>query len=131
MEFNPLAVMFLLVSQIPVAHAEEKNKPTIRVNPRSSIYTGDTITLSCELQETTEWEFLFLNRNQWVQLLNSEQANSLKVTVNKAGETEYRCCARSRNYFQYYTYYNYENKNYYYYTEYSEPAKITRDHIQY
>ncbi|KAI5086264.1 sialoadhesin-like, partial [Silurus meridionalis] len=100
-----------------------KPKPTIRVNPRSSIYTGDTITLSCELQGTTGWEFLFFNRNQRVQLLNSEQANSLKVTVNKAGETEYRCRARSRNYFQYYTYYNYENNNYY--TEYSEPAKIT------
>ncbi|KAK3567316.1 hypothetical protein QTP86_018811 [Hemibagrus guttatus] len=27
-----------------------KPKPTVRVNPQSSVYTGDTVTLSCELQ---------------------------------------------------------------------------------
>ncbi|KAK3545918.1 hypothetical protein QTP70_016715, partial [Hemibagrus guttatus] len=38
----------------------EKAKPraTVRVNPQSSIYTGDTVTLSCELQEETGWKFL-------------------------------------------------------------------------
>ncbi|KAI5611426.1 Fc receptor-like protein 5, partial [Silurus asotus] len=86
-----------------------KPKPTIRVNPQSSIYTGDTITLSCELQETTAWEFFFYKRYPWVQLLNSKPANSFKVTVNNAGETVYQCHARRRNY---------------YYTEYSEPIKI-------
>ncbi|KAI5086355.1 junctional adhesion molecule A-like, partial [Silurus meridionalis] len=89
-----------------------KPKPTIRVNPQSFIYTGDTITLSCELQETTAWEFFYYN--QWFQLLNSEPANSLKVTVNNAGETEYRCRALTRNY-----------NNDYNYTEFSEPVKIT------
>ncbi|KAI5610693.1 Fc receptor-like protein 5, partial [Silurus asotus] len=93
-----------------------KPKLTIRVNPQSSIYTGDTITLSCELQETTGWEFLYYN--QWFQLLNSEPANSFKVTVNNAGETEYRCQARTRKYIYFY-YYNY------YYTKLSEPVKIT------
>ncbi|KAI5615282.1 Fc receptor-like protein 5, partial [Silurus asotus] len=88
-----------------------KPKLTIRVNPQSSIYTGDTITLSCELQETTPWEFLYYN--QWFQLLNRKKANSFKVTVNNAGETEYRCRALTRNYFNYY------------YTQYSKPVKIT------
>ncbi|KAI5094879.1 Fc receptor-like protein 5, partial [Silurus meridionalis] len=92
-----------------------KPKPTIRVNPNSSIYTGDTITLSCELQETTEWEFFYYY--QRFQLLNRKPANSLKVTVNNAGETEYRCLARTRNYNNYYYYYTY--------TKYSEAVKIT------
>ncbi|KAF7706911.1 hypothetical protein HF521_020165, partial [Silurus meridionalis] len=102
----------VLVSRLPVAHAQAKPKSTVRVNPQSSIYTGDTITLSCELQETTAWEFLYYN--QWFQLLNRKPANSLKVTVNNAGETEYRCRACTRNY-----------NNNYNYTEFSEPVKIT------
>ncbi|XP_046707636.1 leukocyte immunoglobulin-like receptor subfamily B member 2 isoform X2 [Silurus meridionalis] len=121
MELGPLAVMFLLVSHASVAHTQAKPKPTIRVTPQSSIYTGDTITLSCELQETTAWEFIFYKNYKWFQLLNSKQANSFKVTVNNAGEIVYQCRARSRNYFHYSSYYN----NYYYYTEFSKPVKIT------
>ncbi|XP_046707643.1 Fc receptor-like protein 5 [Silurus meridionalis] len=113
MELSPLAVMLLLVSLLPVAHAQAKPKPTVRVNPQSSIYTGDTITLSCELQEMTGWGFFYYN--QWFQRLNRKPANSFKVTVNNAGETEYRCQARTKNYNNYYDYY----------TEYSEPVKIT------
>ncbi|KAI5614762.1 Fc receptor-like protein 5, partial [Silurus asotus] len=93
-------------------------KITVKVNPQSSIYTGDTITLSCELQETTGWEFLYYYSNQQTQM---KPANSYKVTVNNAGETEFWCNARTRKYFYYYHYYN----NFYYYTEYSKPVKIT------
>ncbi|KAI5630546.1 hypothetical protein C0J50_10135, partial [Silurus asotus] len=38
-----------------------KPKLTVRVNPQSFIYTGDTITLSCELQETG-WEFFWYKK---------------------------------------------------------------------
>ncbi|KAI5085127.1 Fc receptor-like protein 5, partial [Silurus meridionalis] len=86
-----------------------KPKLTIRVNPQSSISTGDTITLSCELQETTAWEFLYYYSNQQIQ---RTPADSFKVTVNNAGETVFWCCARTRNYF-------------YYYTEYSKAVNIT------
>ncbi|XP_047679040.1 obscurin-like [Tachysurus fulvidraco] len=93
-------------------------KPTVRVNPQSSVYTGDTVTLSCELQQGTGWEFYwYINNNQWLQNQNSEQVNTLKVTVDNAGETEYTCRAYRRNYYNYY----YD----YYYTELSDPVKIT------
>ncbi|XP_058250090.1 carcinoembryonic antigen-related cell adhesion molecule 5-like [Hemibagrus wyckioides] len=97
-----------------------KPKPTVRVNPQSSVYTGDTVTLSCELQQGTGWEFHWHKNNQWLQNLNSEQENTLKVTVDNAGETEYWCRARRRNYYSYY------NNNYYrdYSTEFSDPVKI-------
>ncbi|XP_053089491.1 carcinoembryonic antigen-related cell adhesion molecule 5-like [Pangasianodon hypophthalmus] len=94
-----------------------KPKPTVRVNPQSSVYTGDTITLSCELQQSTGWKFLWYKNNQQLQLLNSEQAHT-QVTVDNAGETVYQCQARRTNYY-YYTYY------YDYYTELSDPVKIT------
>ncbi|XP_047655989.1 leukocyte immunoglobulin-like receptor subfamily A member 4 [Tachysurus fulvidraco] len=89
-----------------------KPKPTVRVNPQSSVYTGDTVTLSCELQQGTGWEFHWYENNQRLWNLNSKQVNTLKVTVDNAGETEYKCQAYGRNY------YNYN-------TEFSDPVKIT------
>ncbi|XP_058251186.1 pregnancy-specific beta-1-glycoprotein 4-like [Hemibagrus wyckioides] len=90
-----------------------KPKLTVRVNPQSSVYTGDTVTLSCELQQETGWEFLWYRNNQLLQNLSRKQANTLKVTVDNAGETEYRCRA------------NRINNNYYNFTEFSDPVKIT------
>ncbi|XP_046707624.1 Fc receptor-like protein 5 isoform X2 [Silurus meridionalis] len=116
--FSVSVLFSVLVSLLPVTHAQAKPKPTIRVNPQSSIYTGDTITLSCELQEMTAWEFLYYYSNQQTKL---KPANSFKVTVNNTGETVFWCRARTRKYFNYYDYYN----NYYYYTEYSDPVQIT------
>ncbi|XP_053089232.1 carcinoembryonic antigen-related cell adhesion molecule 5-like [Pangasianodon hypophthalmus] len=86
-----------------------KPKPTARVNTQSSVYTGDTITLSCELQQSTGWKFLWYKNNQLLQLLKSEQAHTLNVTANNAGETVYQCRARRRNY----------------YTMFSDPVRIT------
>ncbi|XP_053089237.1 leukocyte immunoglobulin-like receptor subfamily B member 2 [Pangasianodon hypophthalmus] len=113
-------LVLVLISLIPVARAQAKPKPTVRVNPQSSVYTGDTITLSCELQQSTGWEFLWHKKNQHLQLLNSEQAHT-QVTVDNAGETVYQCRARRRDYFYYY--YNYNNG--YYYTELSDSVRIT------
>ncbi|KAK3505797.1 hypothetical protein QTP70_019986, partial [Hemibagrus guttatus] len=96
-----------------------KPKATVRVNPQSSVYTGDTVTLSCELQQETGWEFHWYKNNQWLQ--NSEQENTLKVTEDNAGETEYKCRARRRNDYTHYSDY-YDG---YYYTELSDPVKIT------
>ncbi|KAK3546339.1 hypothetical protein QTP70_025748 [Hemibagrus guttatus] len=95
-----------------------KPKPTVRVNPQSSVYTGDTVTLSCELQQETGWEFYWYKNNQELRNLNSEQVNTLNVIVDNAGETEYKCRAGRRNFYKYY-YYNYN------YTEFSGPVKIT------
>ncbi|KAF7706904.1 uncharacterized protein LOC124386914 [Silurus meridionalis] len=84
---------------------------------QSFIYTGDTITLSCELQESSGWEFFYYKN--YMQILNSEQVNSLELTVNNSGETVYQCNARRR-------FYNRDNsKQYYNYTKFSDPVKIT------
>ncbi|XP_058251210.1 carcinoembryonic antigen-related cell adhesion molecule 5-like [Hemibagrus wyckioides] len=96
-----------------------KPKPTVRVNPQSSVYTGDTITLSCELQQGTGWEFQWYKNDQSLQNLNREQVKTLNATVDNAGETEYKCRTGRRNY------YNYHNNYYYYYTEFSDSVRIT------
>ncbi|XP_047679084.1 hemicentin-1-like isoform X2 [Tachysurus fulvidraco] len=89
-----------------------KPKPTVRLNPQSSVYTGDTVTLSCELQQETGWEFQWYRNNQLLQNLNSEQVNTLKVTIDNAGETEYTCWAHRINNYNYYM------------TQFSDPVKI-------
>ncbi|XP_060731252.1 leukocyte immunoglobulin-like receptor subfamily A member 2 isoform X2 [Tachysurus vachellii] len=111
MELSPLPVMLLLISLIPVVQGQVKPKPTVGVNPQSSVYTGDTVTLRCELQRETGWEFQWYKNNQWFQNLNNEQVNTLKVTDN-AEEAEYTCQAYGKNY-------------YYFETELSDPVNIT------
>ncbi|KAF5889255.1 leukocyte immunoglobulin-like receptor subfamily B member 2, partial [Clarias magur] len=94
-----------------------KPKPTVRVNPQSSIYTGDTVTLTCELQESTGWEFLFYKNNQQLQHFSTEpvNTNTRHVIVNNAGDTVYKCRARRRK--------AWAEKEYY--TEYSNDVTIT------
>ncbi|KAF5890611.1 Fc receptor-like protein 5 isoform X1, partial [Clarias magur] len=93
-----------------------KPKPTVRVNPQSSIYTGDTVTLTCELQESTGWDFLFYKNNQQLSLSTEPvNTNTLTVTVNNAGDTVYQCRARRDKAWAHTEYY----------TEYSNEVTIT------
>ncbi|KAF5889253.1 Fc receptor-like protein 5 isoform X11, partial [Clarias magur] len=94
-----------------------KPKPSLRVNPQSSIYTGDTVTLTCKLQQTTGWEFLWYRNNQQLQYPSTEPVNSstLHVTVNNTGDTVYKCAARRDN--------TWANRHYD--TEYSNGVLIT------
>ncbi|KAI5104667.1 Fc receptor-like protein 5 [Silurus meridionalis] len=118
---NPVNItVHVLILLILEAQAQAKPKPTVKVDHQSSVYTGDTFTLSCELQQMTGWEF------QWhinKQLQHSEKANTHRVTVNNTGEMVYQCHARRRNenYFYYYIILNHN----YYETELSDPVKIT------
>ncbi|XP_060776613.1 carcinoembryonic antigen-related cell adhesion molecule 5-like [Neoarius graeffei] len=95
----------------------ERPKATVRVNPQSSVYTGDTITLSCELQQGTGWEFLWYKNNQYLQHLNTgaTDTSNLSVMVDTAGETGYQCGAHRRN--------TWANTDYY--TDYSNRVRIT------
>ncbi|KAF4070107.1 hypothetical protein AMELA_G00298480, partial [Ameiurus melas] len=77
----------------------EKPKPTVRVNPQSSVYTGDRVTLTCNLK-STGWTFLWYKDYQELYLLSpgTRNTNTLSVTVSNEGVTQYYCKARWRNY---------------------------------
>ncbi|KAF5889256.1 Fc receptor-like protein 5 isoform X1, partial [Clarias magur] len=94
-----------------------KPKPTLRMNRQSSIHTGDTVTLTCNLQEGTGWEFLFYKNNQQLQHSSTEpvNTNTLHVTVYTTGDTVYKCVARRYNTWA----------DTHYYTEYSNGVLIT------
>ncbi|XP_053537813.1 carcinoembryonic antigen-related cell adhesion molecule 5 [Ictalurus punctatus] len=77
----------------------EKPKPTVRVNPQSSVYTGDRVTLTCNLL-STGWTFLWYKDYQESNPLSprTTDTNTLSVTVSNEGETQYYCKARRGNY---------------------------------
>ncbi|XP_060776298.1 LOW QUALITY PROTEIN: immunoglobulin superfamily member 1-like [Neoarius graeffei] len=77
----------------------EKPKPTVSVNPQSSIYTGDTVTLSCNLQ-TTGWRFLWYTDPQKSNPLSpgARDTSTLTGTVSNEGQLNYSCKAQRGNY---------------------------------
>ncbi|XP_053089506.1 basement membrane-specific heparan sulfate proteoglycan core protein-like [Pangasianodon hypophthalmus] len=76
-----------------------KPKPTVSVNPQSSVYTGDRVTLSCNLQ-STGWTFLWYQDYQQLKPLTSVATvtNTFIVTVSNEGQKYYYCKARRGNY---------------------------------
>ncbi|KAL6491007.1 hypothetical protein MHYP_G00013520 [Metynnis hypsauchen] len=122
MEFRSLSVILLLTVLFhsgQTGPADEQPKPTVRVeDPQSSVYTGDTVTLICEV-ESTGWEFLWYKGSQTLQLQSpaDKNSNTFRVTVSDAGTAEFRCKARRKNY-------NYNHYDYYY-TQLSAPVQIT------
>ncbi|XP_036451847.1 carcinoembryonic antigen-related cell adhesion molecule 5-like [Colossoma macropomum] len=89
----------------------DKPKPAVRVEPQSTIYTGDTVTLICEPQlSLTGWKFLWYKNTQSNYLTADENTNTISITVSNTGTEEYKCIAR---------------RGETYYTHYSDPVKIT------
>ncbi|XP_026138864.1 immunoglobulin superfamily member 1-like [Carassius auratus] len=81
-------------------------KLTLTVEPQSSVFTGDSVTLRCEgIQSQYGWEFL------WRKDSNTETIEAATKTINRvkvSDRGEYSCRARRREY----------------YTEYSVPVMV-------
>ena len=56
---------------------------------QSSVYTGDTVTLSCELPQSTGWEIHWRKNYQYLKHL--ELLKTISVTESDPGEAEYQC----------------------------------------
>uniref|UniRef100_A0A8C1LN75 Ig-like domain-containing protein n=1 Tax=Cyprinus carpio TaxID=7962 RepID=A0A8C1LN75_CYPCA len=89
----------LTVSDIP--------KPSLTVLPQSSLFTGDSVTLRCEMDQSWDgWKFL------WSKNSNTESTEAAAKTIDSVKVSdggEYRCRARRGGY----------------YTHYSEPVTVT------
>ncbi|XDV12512.1 hypothetical protein PO909_001165 [Leuciscus waleckii] len=94
-------------SQIPIDFIlTDFSKPTLTVEPQSPVFTGDSVTLRCELDKITGWEFL------WSKDSNTESPEAETITISRVKVSdggEYRCRAR-------------RGGNY---TDYSEPVAVT------
>ncbi|XP_062849705.1 uncharacterized protein LOC134311986 [Trichomycterus rosablanca] len=95
-----------LTSDDALLTVSAKPKPTMRLEPQNFIYTGDTVTLTCDLNQSTGWTFIWFRNDQQV----NPQISADKITTNKiseklsnAGTTKYNCIARRGNYYSEYS----------------------------
>ncbi|KAI4884806.1 hypothetical protein NFI96_003751, partial [Prochilodus magdalenae] len=99
---------------------------TVRVTSQSSVYTGDTVTLTCEVEQSAGWSFVWYKGSQRLQSQYpaDKNPNTISVTVSDAGTAEFTCAARRQEYFAYYK----QKPNHtpsYYCTGDSGPAVVT------
>ncbi|KAK3519554.1 hypothetical protein QTP86_017363, partial [Hemibagrus guttatus] len=77
----------------------EKPTLTVSVTPQSSVYTGDSVTLICNLT-STEWMTFLWYEGQELNPLSpaASDTNTHTVTVSKEGGVNYYCKARRGDY---------------------------------
>ncbi|XP_073669835.1 uncharacterized protein [Paramisgurnus dabryanus] len=104
-----LPLVLLLISNIHSEQTEDV-KPTLTVQPQTSVFIGDSVTLICEVHQSTGWEFIFINpsNTEFTETTGTKRIRS--VQVSDGGE--YKCRARRK-----------ENPQVY--TQYSEPITVT------
>ncbi|XP_043100818.1 titin-like isoform X2 [Puntigrus tetrazona] len=84
----------------------DKPQPTLTVNPQRSLFTGDTVTLSCDVGQLTGWTI------HWIKDSNTDFTSNTNKTIESVTISDggsYWCIAQRE----------------YYYTKYSNAAKIT------
>ncbi|XP_042575613.1 Fc receptor-like protein 5 isoform X1 [Cyprinus carpio] len=107
MELSQLPLVLLLISNMHSEQTEDIPTPTLTVEPQSSLFTGDSVTLRCEVNQSRDGLEFFWSKNS-----NTESTEAATKTVNSLKVSdggEYRCRARRRGL----------------YTNYSEPVTVT------
>ncbi|KAL6490988.1 hypothetical protein MHYP_G00013330 [Metynnis hypsauchen] len=75
---------------------KEKPNLTASVDTQSFVYTGDTVTLTCNVKQSTGWKFLWYNGSQQLQPQTpaDKDTNTVSLTVSDEGTAEFKCEAR-------------------------------------
>ncbi|KAF4111732.1 hypothetical protein G5714_008763 [Onychostoma macrolepis] len=84
----------------------DKLRPTLTVKSQSSVFTGDTVTLSCDVEQLTGWTII------WRKDSNTDSTGDATKTIESVSVSDggrYWCRAKRGNY----------------YSEYSNAAEIT------
>ncbi|XP_076828115.1 cell adhesion molecule CEACAM5-like [Brachyhypopomus gauderio] len=83
----------------------DKPKPTVSVSPQSSVYTGDTVILKCEVQPFVGWKFIWYRNNtpltKWTSVY--DHTNTISEKMSTVGRFMYDCGAKRRNLYMYYS----------------------------
>ncbi|XP_066538246.1 low affinity immunoglobulin gamma Fc region receptor III-A-like [Hoplias malabaricus] len=99
MELSSLSVMLLLTVLLHCGQAQAaRPKPTARVETQSTVYTGDTVTLICELQTelTGSQKFHWFKGPTLKNLVELKDVvgDRVSVTASNTGTEEYQCVAK-------------------------------------
>ncbi|KAG9274031.1 Fc receptor-like protein 2 [Astyanax mexicanus] len=72
----------------------KKHKTTLRVNPDTTVYTGETFTLTCDLNTShTGWKFTWYKVSTQLESMKEKGPNTFNITASDKGSTEYQCIA--------------------------------------
>ncbi|XP_052417375.1 kin of IRRE-like protein 3 [Carassius gibelio] len=81
-----LPLMLLLISNIHLG--QTKDKPKVSVKPQSSVFTGDTVTLSCDVRQSTGRKIIWYKNSEIIE--TGDQTKTLRdVRVSDGGQ--YTC----------------------------------------
>ncbi|CAM4513077.1 unnamed protein product [Leuciscus chuanchicus] len=75
----------------------EKPQPILTVKPQSSVFTGDTVTLSCDVGSSTGWTFLWRKDSNWESSDDAGTKTISSVRVSDGGT--YECTAQRGDYY--------------------------------
>ncbi|KAF4088751.1 hypothetical protein AMELA_G00058320 [Ameiurus melas] len=104
MEFSRLAVMLLLISLIPVPHAQGSPKAVVSKKPDTLVYSGDRVTFRCDVQGGgySEWTYSWYRNNYTLDMffINRFNTNSTKqeITIKSVKDSDsgnYTCRGQS------------------------------------
>nr|XP_055032168.1 sialoadhesin-like [Misgurnus anguillicaudatus] len=105
MELISLPLVLLLILNIHFGQAEEIT-PTLTVKPQTSVFIGDTVTLICEIHQSTGWEFIFIipSNTAYHEFTEPKEAKTKIIrSVQVSDGGEYWCRARRKQNPQIYT----------------------------
>ncbi len=60
------------------AHFTERPKPVVRVDPDRRVFSGETVTLTCHIQETGDWQYSWNKDNKQDYIIGRDQ--NYKIT---------------------------------------------------
>ncbi|XP_073721206.1 Fc receptor-like protein 5 [Misgurnus anguillicaudatus] len=102
----------------PITLTVQDITPTLTVQPQTSVFIGDSVTLICEMKQSSGWEFLFTRPPSTAYHKSTEPTGTKIITAVQVSDGgEYKCRARKR-----------ENPQVY--TQYSEPTIVTVQNVK-
>ncbi|XP_073669848.1 Fc receptor-like protein 5 [Paramisgurnus dabryanus] len=109
MELISVPLALLLILNIHSGQTKDVT-PTLTVQPQTSVFIGDSVTLICEMHQSTDgWEFIFITPSNTESTETTGTKTIRSVKVSDGGE--YKCRAG--------------RGNPQVYTQYSEPITVT------
>ncbi|XDV19203.1 hypothetical protein PO909_024726 [Leuciscus waleckii] len=82
-------------------HCSLPDKPILTVKPQSSVFTGDTVTLSCDGGSSTGWTFLWRKDSNWE---SSDDAGTKTISSVRVSDGGTYWCRAQRG--EYYTHFS-------------------------
>ncbi|KAA0706075.1 hypothetical protein E1301_Tti022506 [Triplophysa tibetana] len=97
MEFRSLLLVLLLSSAIDSEETEALPRATVRVTPDTSVFTGETVTLECEIEDqyrSLDWRYLWYKDRTEVSNTHPYTVNTNTLTISsvtQSDQSQFRC----------------------------------------